>query len=172
MQWHTLAIPAVGRWRQEYQKSKSSFCYRVQPELPDRLFKKIKMITKFVKYNSWVWWLVPIILVLERLRQKDSCEFQASRDYRVKHCLKTHTSCLCLFLFLPVSYLCVSRSVSVSLSHTHNLRYKNKPQLPTGCYKSNLHITSCLCSNGTYRPKSKCIWQDKWKKAGHGGTSL
>jgi hypothetical protein len=34
------------------------------------------MLTK--KYRSQVWWLMPIILTLKRLRQEDYLEFEAS----------------------------------------------------------------------------------------------
>jgi hypothetical protein len=37
--------------------------------------------------GCWVWWGIPVIPVLERLRQGDN-EFQTSLDYIVRHSLK------------------------------------------------------------------------------------
>lgn len=38
--------------------------------------------------SHWVWWLVPGILALRRLRQEDCCKFKASPDYGVTAYLK------------------------------------------------------------------------------------
>jgi hypothetical protein len=32
-----------------------------------------------IDFDSWVWWLTPIVLVLRRLRQEDYLELKASQ---------------------------------------------------------------------------------------------
>lgn len=39
------------------------------------------------------WWYIPAILVLGRLRQKDSCDVQDNLSYTVKFCLKNKNIC-------------------------------------------------------------------------------
>jgi hypothetical protein len=41
--------------------------------------------------RSWVWWDIPVILALKRLRQED-LKFESSLGYAVNSCLKNKTT--------------------------------------------------------------------------------
>lgn len=53
--------------------------------------KKLKragdVVQSSMEAMCWVWWLMPLILALRRLKRKDRCEFKASLNYIVTPCL-------------------------------------------------------------------------------------